>query len=313
MCYTSGVLWRGGCFGWVPTAGQLGRACGLPAWAAGKFVCFASQILPFGPPRVGAGENHAPVYKYDAFGNERKSVDTDPNPFRYCGEYYDLSSGEYYLRARTYDPRTGRFATEDPARSGNNWYGYCGDNPITNVDPSGKDYFTYQESNAYVSSLYSTYGKTMSKIDSYVISKTGYGLYNWVQRGAAKWQLQSYFAATYNQYEADRTRIEDNIKKENQYDYNNTTGKQLDSTFGDIACLAVSILVTAQFYGNNISMAQLVHKKIANKSGSIRDFEPVNRMYKISGAQYFGAEEDLLSTLYEEKERACRAGAERKI
>ena len=52
-------------------------------------------------------------YRYDAFGNEKDPKDTDPNPFRYCGEYFDLETEEYYLRARSYDPTNGRFLTEN--------------------------------------------------------------------------------------------------------------------------------------------------------------------------------------------------------
>ncbi len=91
----------------------------------------------FSIARAYAPPNHAPVYKYNAFGNERKPCDTDPNPFRYCGEYWDANIEEYYLRARTYQPGNGRFTSEDPARSGSNWYSYCGGNPVNLSDPSG--------------------------------------------------------------------------------------------------------------------------------------------------------------------------------
>ena len=36
-----------------------------------------------------------------------------------------------------YEPRTGRFTSEDPICSGLNWYTYCGNNPIRFIDPSG--------------------------------------------------------------------------------------------------------------------------------------------------------------------------------
>lgn len=49
----------------------------------------------------------------DAFGNEVNPSNEDSNPFRYCGEYYDVETGTYYLRARYYDPRIGRFLSED--------------------------------------------------------------------------------------------------------------------------------------------------------------------------------------------------------
>ncbi len=42
-------------------------------------------------------------YDYDAFGNEKNIDDSDNNPFRYCGEYFDKETGTYYLRARYYN------------------------------------------------------------------------------------------------------------------------------------------------------------------------------------------------------------------
>jgi len=40
---------------------------------------------------------------YDAFGNLAEGMYDVTNPFRYCGEYWDWSSGTYYLRSRIYD------------------------------------------------------------------------------------------------------------------------------------------------------------------------------------------------------------------
>ena len=81
------------------------------------------------------------AYDYDAFGVEREIVgqnpSTDANPFRYSGEYFDVETDAYYLRARYYKPGIGRFLTEDQIRSGLNWYTYCGNSPILFFDPSG--------------------------------------------------------------------------------------------------------------------------------------------------------------------------------
>ena len=60
----------------------------------------------------GANGTKLSDYTYDAFGNE-ENQSTDTNPFRYCGEYTDQESGLVYLRARYYDPQTGRFVSED--------------------------------------------------------------------------------------------------------------------------------------------------------------------------------------------------------
>ena len=81
------------------------------------------------------------LYDYDAFGNQLDlgilTPSTDPNPFRYCGEYFDDETGSIYLRARYYNPATGRFTTEDPIRAGSNWYIYCQNDPVNRVDPTG--------------------------------------------------------------------------------------------------------------------------------------------------------------------------------
>ncbi|WBW98149.1 RHS repeat-associated core domain-containing protein [Oceanirhabdus sp. W0125-5] len=82
-------------------------------------------------------------YQYDAFGNELNIDSNDTNPFRYGGEYFDKETGLYYLRARYYDPKIGRFTTEDSYWGKDsdplslNLYTYCHNNPIIYVDPSG--------------------------------------------------------------------------------------------------------------------------------------------------------------------------------
>ncbi|WP_312433413.1 RHS repeat-associated core domain-containing protein [Lacrimispora sp.] len=76
-------------------------------------------------------------YEYDAFGVERTLDKEEENPFRYCGEYFSIEDGTYYLRNRNYDLRTGRFTQEDPVGAGLNYYTYCGNNPISFVDPYG--------------------------------------------------------------------------------------------------------------------------------------------------------------------------------
>ena len=52
-------------------------------------------------------------YRYDAFGVEKNIDENDANAFRYCGEYYDKETATVYLRARNYNPSTGRFISRD--------------------------------------------------------------------------------------------------------------------------------------------------------------------------------------------------------
>jgi RHS repeat-associated protein len=105
------------------------------------------------------------TYKYDAFGNQVAPDPNDTNPFRYNAEYFDAETGKYYLRARFYQPTTGRFTQADPywnitnmiygtnpfemghgVLRPNPWaimqagslYVYCGNNPIMYTDPTGE-------------------------------------------------------------------------------------------------------------------------------------------------------------------------------
>ena len=81
--------------------------------------------------------NKTKSYSYSAFGIEYTPSDFDDNPFRYCGEYFDKETGTIYLRARYYNAEQGRFTQEDPIKDGDNWYSYCGGNPVMFVDPTG--------------------------------------------------------------------------------------------------------------------------------------------------------------------------------
>ena len=83
------------------------------------------------------GTSQKGTYDYDAYGKQTDITGTADNPYRYCGEYTDEETGFIYLRNRYYDPSIGRFISEDPAKSGSNWYVYCENNPLKFVDPWG--------------------------------------------------------------------------------------------------------------------------------------------------------------------------------
>jgi len=91
-----------------------------------------------------ANGKYAKQYDYDAFGNEKGISQSDTNPFRYCGEWWDAQTKRLYLRARDYDSATGRFTREDPARDGLNYYAYCYNNPVSFVDPGGMKPYSYR-------------------------------------------------------------------------------------------------------------------------------------------------------------------------
>ena len=77
-------------------------------------------------------------YEYDAFGNTVSCKEQVENCFRYMGEQYDPLTGQYYLRARYYNPVIARFTQEDTYYGdGLNLYTYCRNNSILNHDPTG--------------------------------------------------------------------------------------------------------------------------------------------------------------------------------
>jgi RHS repeat-associated protein len=86
------------------------------------------------------------TYDYDAFGNLIASTGTTPNVYRYQGEALDTETGLYYLRARYYDPISGRFVSVDPlADQGEHPYSYSSANPVDGHDPTGlQDVFEYK-------------------------------------------------------------------------------------------------------------------------------------------------------------------------
>ncbi len=82
-------------------------------------------------------------YDYDIFGTPTLTIEQQEENIRYAGEYFDRETGLYYLRARYYNPYTGRFISEDSYWGEDtnplslNLYTYCHNDPIMYVDPSG--------------------------------------------------------------------------------------------------------------------------------------------------------------------------------
>ena len=84
-------------------------------------------------------------YSYDAFGEPDLITGQEDNNFLFTGEQMDSETGLIYLRARYYDPETGRFISKDPftgfatVPSSLNRYTYVQNNPALYTDPSGKN------------------------------------------------------------------------------------------------------------------------------------------------------------------------------
>ncbi len=112
-------------------------------------------------------------YRYNAFGTNKYFGDSDilysGQPWGYCDQYYDWETKNYYMRARYYNPVSGRFISEDThwnpsnmiygdktykedetkypditaSLQSSNLYGYCMGNPVKYNDIYGeKTYVT---------------------------------------------------------------------------------------------------------------------------------------------------------------------------
>ncbi|GIF76123.1 polymorphic toxin-type HINT domain-containing protein [Asanoa siamensis] len=133
----------------------LDAATGAHAYTHDWLGGVANMLTPAGTPEVG--------YDYDPFGNPRvgatlagttsPGTETAPgavqaqaggpeNPLQFTGAYQDSTTGNgnYYLRARNYNPGTGRFTATDPMPVGASAvspYIYADNNPNVYTDPTG--------------------------------------------------------------------------------------------------------------------------------------------------------------------------------
>jgi RHS repeat-associated protein len=62
------------------------------------------------------------------------------NAYTFTGQQRDTRTGLYYFRARYYDPRSGRFISQDPIQSIDP-YVYAANDPLDFVDPTGAQAF----------------------------------------------------------------------------------------------------------------------------------------------------------------------------
>lgn len=86
------------------------------------------------------------AYAYSVFGFVAARSGSNPQPFTYVGRYgvrAESAAGLYHMRARYFDPVSGRFLSPDPVwpRAEDplslNPYAYAANNPLQFIDPSG--------------------------------------------------------------------------------------------------------------------------------------------------------------------------------
>lgn len=108
-------------------------------------------------------------YSYDPFGNILSRNEADSNPFKYVGAYgvMDDENGLYFMRARYYDPKLGRFISEDQVWDVN-LYAYGDNNPIIYIDPNGTNFI-----DPIISNVKNRIKATKEKIKGLINSKDG--------------------------------------------------------------------------------------------------------------------------------------------
>jgi RHS repeat-associated protein len=80
------------------------------------------------------------------------------------GHETDPETGYVYMRTRYYDSATGRFASEDPGLQGNNWFAYCGNEPVNHVDQTGR--ISWEISSAIIAAYWTTFPDELSFIQA---------------------------------------------------------------------------------------------------------------------------------------------------
>ena len=89
---------------------------------------------------VDASGNLDATRTYDVYGLARSVTGTPTNKHGLVGALGHTAEDEtglVYMRARYYDPTTGRFLSEDPARMGIDWFVYANDDAVNCTDGSG--------------------------------------------------------------------------------------------------------------------------------------------------------------------------------
>ncbi|HVQ96377.1 MAG TPA: RHS repeat-associated core domain-containing protein [Mycobacteriales bacterium] len=139
----------------IPTPSRDGGAAAAPDRPAGPPISpglarsyYATDWLGSVTDITGAGGTPTYAYTYQPFGetSTAAAVGAATNPLRFAGQYLDPVTGQYNLRARQYDPATGRLTSTDPLTPDTGTpaassYAYTANRPTITTDPSGECWY----------------------------------------------------------------------------------------------------------------------------------------------------------------------------
>ncbi len=89
-------------------------------------------------------------YSYDPFGTSTSKSETVANPWQFASGYFDATTSLYKFGTRYYNPSLGRWTQQDPVASANP-YLYANDDPVNEVDPTGRSVGDCGESHVIIS------------------------------------------------------------------------------------------------------------------------------------------------------------------
>ena len=226
-------------------------------------------------------------YIYDAFGVEKNIDENDTNAFRYCGEYYDTETGTIYLRARYYNPSTGRFISRDSfaGRKSDplslNLYTYCHNNPIRYIDPSGHGVISNAINNAKKA--------VQNKISSTqkAISNAANSIANYAKNALTNAKISN-----------------SNVDNKNR---SGAPGCSLTSCIDGCGCAAHNSTLPSEYYYEYNNIKQIDHKESDKYMSQVKDFQNIYKE-NIDTYKKISSEKDIPSQLIAEihfRESSC--------
>ena len=96
-----------------------------------------------GTPRLATDKQGNILWQADYATDGKATLSPDNqiiSNLRFPGQYFDTETSLHYNTRRYYDPKIGRYITQDPIgfSGGLNLYNYAGGNPVNYIDPTGE-------------------------------------------------------------------------------------------------------------------------------------------------------------------------------